>query len=302
MNYFELHLGDYAAATAHLSLIEDAIYSRLLRRYYLQEEALPADVKQVARLAGARSQEELEAVQAVLDEFFTLTDTGWHNKRADEEIARYQAKIEAARENGRRGGRPPKNQQVQEKEPKETQPFSLGSISETQPKALHTPDTSLQEEQQKQQHVQPLAARCRFADFWAAYPNKKGKQEAEKTWKRRKLDSRCDELIGHVRLMEAHDDGWRRGYVPMGSTYLNQARWEDVPQESARAGPQTAQPMTQLGKTAQALMALEAFGNGGLDQSGNCGGPQEAHVLGPGADSGSGGYPADRRRLAGGHH
>lgn len=302
MNYFEHHIGDYAAATAHLSLIEDAIYSRLLRRYYLQEDALPADVKQVARLAGARSQEELEAVQAVLEEFFTLTDTGWHNKRADEEIARYQAKIEAARENGRRGGRPAKNQQVQEKEPKETQPFSLGSVSETQPKALHTPDTNLQEEQQEQQHVQPLAARCRFADFWAAYPNKKGKQEAEKTWKRRKLDGRCDELIGHVRLMETHDDGWRRGYVPMGSTYLNQARWEDVPQESARAGPQTAQLGRQMPKQVQGLMALEDFGNGGLDQTRNCGGPQEAHVLGSGPDSGSGGYPADRRRLAGGHH
>ncbi|MCX2894857.1 hypothetical protein ORG27_14855, partial [Stenotrophomonas lactitubi] len=159
------------------------------------------------------------------------------------------------------------------------------------PPAL-TPTLDL-EEQQEQQHVQPMAARCRFAAFWAAYPNKKGKQEAEKTWKRRKLDGRCDELIGHVRLMEAHDDGWRRGYVPMGSTYLNQARWEDVPQESARAGPQTSQPVTQMGKTAQALMALEAFGNGGLDQSGNCGGPQKAHVLGPGADPGSGGDPAD---------
>lgn len=302
MNYFEHHIGDYAAATAHLSLVEDAIYSRLLRRYYLQEEALPVDVKQVARLAGARSQEEQEAVQAVLEEFFSLQADGWHNKRADEEITRYQAKIEAARENGRRGGRPPKNQSGQEKEPKETQPFSLGSVSETQPKALHTPDTNLQEEQQEQQHVQPLAARCRFAEFWAAYPNKKGKQEAEKTWKRRKLDGQCDELIGHVRLMEANDDAWRRGYVPMGSTYLNQARWEDVPRESARAGPQTGQPVAQLGKTAQALMALEVFGNGGLDQSGNCGGPQEAHVLGPGEDAGSGGYPADRRRLVGGHH
>lgn len=64
----------------------------------------------------------------------------------------------------------------------------------------------------------------------------------------------------------------------------------------------TARPQAPMGKTAQALMALEAFGNGGLDQSGNCGGPQEAHVLGPGADAGSGGYPADRRRLVGGHH
>src|SRR5690349_14349771 len=114
MNYFEHHIGDYAAATAHLSLVEDATYSRLLRRYYLQEEALPVDGKQVARLAGARSQEEQEAVQAVLEEFFSLQADGWHNKRADEEITRYQAKIEAARENGRRGGRPPKNQLLQE--------------------------------------------------------------------------------------------------------------------------------------------------------------------------------------------
>lgn len=288
MNYFEHHIGDYAAATAHLSLVEDAIYSRLLRRYYLQEEALPVDVKQVARLAGARSQEEQEAVQAVLEEFFSLQADGWHNKRADEEIMRYQAKIEAARENGRRGGRPPKNQLLQEKEPKETQPFSLGSVSETQPKALHTPDTNLQEEQQEQQHVQPLAARCRFAEFWAAYPNKKGKQEAEKTWRRRKLDDRCDELIAHVGLMGANDDGWLRGYVPMGSTYLNQARWEDVPREAARAGPAPAQS-TQPSKTLSAIQTLQGMkSHANLDPRRDSGRPQQAALPGPGPDAGLG--------------
>ena len=72
MNYFNLHIGDYVAATAHLSLLEDAIYGRLLRRYYMQESALPEEVAKVARLAGARSPEEVEAVQVVLEEFFTL--------------------------------------------------------------------------------------------------------------------------------------------------------------------------------------------------------------------------------------
>ncbi|MGX9958553.1 YdaU family protein [Xanthomonas euvesicatoria] len=297
MNYFEHHIGDYAAATAHLSLLEDAVYSRLLRRYYLQEEPLPVEVRLVARLVGARAAEEVEAVQVVLEEFFTLQEDGWHNKRADEEIARYQAKIDAARENGKRGGRPPKNQEVSAEKAKETQPFFLGSISETQMKAHQTPDTSNQAEKQEQQHVQPLAARSRFAEFWAVYPNKKSRQEAEKAWKRRKLDPICDDLIAHVQLMQAGDDGWARGFIPMGSTYINQARWEDIPQQAARAGPSHGHQQ-QLGKTAQALMALEDFGNGGLDQAGNRRGAEAPDVLGPGAHAGSGGYPADRRRLA----
>jgi len=164
-----------------------------------------------------------------------------------------------------------------------------------------TPTLDLTAEKQEQKHVQPLAAPCRFDEFWSAYPNKKGKQEAEKTWKRRKLDALCDQLIAHVALMTREDSDWARGYVPMGSTYLNQARWEDVPKLPARAGPHSGQPQ-QMGKTAQALMALEEFGNGGLDQAGNFGGPEAAHVLGPGADPGGGGYSADRRRLVGGRH
>lgn len=88
----------------------------------------------------------------------------------------------------------------------------------------------------QQQHVQPAAAPTRFPDFWAAYPNKKGKQEAEKAWRKRKLDDRCGELIAHVRLMVATDDSWQRGFIPMGSTYLNQARWEDVPSGPADHG------------------------------------------------------------------
>ncbi len=90
MNYYEHHIGDYAEATAHLSFIEDAAYSRLIRKYYASEKPLPADHKAVQRLVGARSKEEREAVSTVLEEFFTLQDDGWHNRRCDEEIAHYK--------------------------------------------------------------------------------------------------------------------------------------------------------------------------------------------------------------------
>lgn len=92
MNYYEHHIGDYAEATAHLSFVEDAAYSRLIRKYYAQEKCLPPELKAVQRLIGARTKEEKEAVQTVLEEFFVLESDGWHQARCDEEIARYQDK------------------------------------------------------------------------------------------------------------------------------------------------------------------------------------------------------------------
>lgn len=96
MHYYEHHIGDYAAATAHLSLVEDAIYSRMLRRYYLTEAPLPVSVETVARLIGARDDEAI--VKTVLLEFFTLADDGWHQKRCDEDIEHFRVKAQKARE------------------------------------------------------------------------------------------------------------------------------------------------------------------------------------------------------------
>lgn len=92
MRHFAHNIGDYAAATAHLSFIEDAAYHRCLRRYYQDERALPGDVNQVQRLVGARTKEERQAVANVLAEFFHLEEDGYHQSRADREIAVYHSK------------------------------------------------------------------------------------------------------------------------------------------------------------------------------------------------------------------
>lgn len=90
MNYFEDHIGDYAAATAHLSWDEDMAYTRLIRAYYHTEKPIPAD--QTYRLARATTPAQRRAVDAVLSEFFTKQDDGWHQKRCDAEIARFHDK------------------------------------------------------------------------------------------------------------------------------------------------------------------------------------------------------------------
>jgi uncharacterized protein YdaU (DUF1376 family) len=95
LNFYKHHLGDYDGATVHLSWDEDMAYTRLLRAYYRREKPIPDGEKY--RLARAVSRAHRAAVDIVLAEFFDLRDDGWHNKRADEEIAAYQAQADTNR-------------------------------------------------------------------------------------------------------------------------------------------------------------------------------------------------------------
>ncbi len=108
MNYYPHHIGDYITATAHLTMLEDGAYRRLLDLYYSTEKQLPRDRKALYRLARARTKEEQEAVDVVVEEFFFETDDGWFHSRCDEEIEKARVLAERARTNGKKGGRPPK--------------------------------------------------------------------------------------------------------------------------------------------------------------------------------------------------
>ena len=110
MNFYKHHIGDYAAATSHLTWDEDMAYTRLLRVYYQHEKPIPSDLTQACRLARATTPAQKRAVKSVLEEFFALADDGWHQKRCDEEISAMQSRAEKNREIGKRGGRPKKTE------------------------------------------------------------------------------------------------------------------------------------------------------------------------------------------------
>jgi uncharacterized protein YdaU (DUF1376 family) len=128
MHHYPHHIGDYRTHTAHLTMVEDGAYRRLLDIYYMNEFALPPDIATVQRLVAARSKEERAAVATILHEFFLLETDGWHQRRADEEIAAYQARADNARKNGKGGGRP-KTRDKPKHKPTHNQP---GYFSETQ--------------------------------------------------------------------------------------------------------------------------------------------------------------------------
>lgn len=88
--------GDFGAKTRHLTLIERGAYTALLDQYYEQEAPLPPEMESLYRIAGARGADEEKAVRRIASEFFPINGDGCrHNKRADEEIRKWQAKSQS---------------------------------------------------------------------------------------------------------------------------------------------------------------------------------------------------------------
>jgi len=140
VNYYSFHIADFALHTNHLSLEEEAVYRKLLDYYYDTEAPIPTETQPVIRRLRLGSYEN--TVKSILVEFFILEDDGWHNLRADEEIISYYKKAETARSNGKKGGRPKKNKNLQKQKPKETQPVILANPDITQQKANQEPRTN----------------------------------------------------------------------------------------------------------------------------------------------------------------
>ena len=140
MNYFPFHIGDYRAATAHLSNEEDLAYRRLLDMYYDSEQPIPLETQWVAR----RLRLDTQHIEIVLSDFFTKQEDGWHHARCDAEIAEYVRNAEKNRANGKKGGRPKATPALTEN-PVGSQMVSAGMPVATQVEGNQEPRTSNQE-------------------------------------------------------------------------------------------------------------------------------------------------------------
>lgn len=273
MNYYEHHIGDYDAATAHLSMLEDAAYSRLMRLYYRKECPIPADIATACRLIRASSKDERKAVETVLREFFVLGDDGWHQVRCDADIARYladepdrEAKKENAKERQQRARERRKalfellrsHGQVPAFDTAMSELQSLASRVTDDDKSRHvthpvTRDATISQSPYPVLNTTPPTPsrgpgratavhgfQPGFDDFWAKYPRKDRKQDAAKAFARAKVDDALLPMllaaVERQRLTpQWTQDGGR--FVPHAATWLNGKRWEDGASDAASGDP-----------------------------------------------------------------
>jgi uncharacterized protein YdaU (DUF1376 family) len=195
MYFFKFHIGDYRQATMHLTNEEDLAYRRLLEMYYDSERPIPTDIPWVSR----RLRLDIHSVESVLNDFFTLTENGWINHRADQEIADYYAWIDKQKSNGSKGGRP-----------KKTHGLPNANPVPTQKKPNQKPETIIQKEEippkspkgESEGDPSPEYPEA-FETTWAAYPKRDGgnpKRAAFKSWKARISagDATADEMHAGV--------------------------------------------------------------------------------------------------------
>lgn len=103
--YLPLFVDDYEADTAHLSLVEDGIYSRLLRLCWRSPKCqMPNDHEWIARKIRATSKAEREAMANVLAEFFVARRGAIFSKRLSAEFERVSASVQKRKKAGKSGG------------------------------------------------------------------------------------------------------------------------------------------------------------------------------------------------------
>lgn len=167
MHYYKFEIATWHLHTSHLSLIEEAVYFRLINFYYDTETPIPTETQSVIR--RLRLTEYADIVASVLAEFFVLHDDGWHQKHCDQKIIEYHGKAKTNKTNGLKGGRP--------KNPQETQSVNYENPDETLIKNKELRITN--KELQINNHKNILIG---FDKFWSIYDKKVSRAKAEKEW------------------------------------------------------------------------------------------------------------------------
>lgn len=240
MRFYPYHIGDFNNATRYASRLERSVYRDLLDMYYEQESAIDGtDLDKLQRRLNVRSTDEQTALDFVLTEYFENQDGFYFNNRCEQEIKKYQDKLENAIKAGKasaeaRRKKSTKKQRkgvdsngVQGNSTDVQRTFNDGSTN-VQPTKNQEPVTSNQE---------PVTNSIAFDDFWNAYDYKKGGVTKPKA----KWDSLSDtdkELImAHIPDYVVSTPVKKFRKHPM--TYLNNEGWLDEidqPQQAITIG------------------------------------------------------------------
>ena len=213
MHYYKFEIATWHLHTSHLSLIEEAVYFRLINFYYDTELPIPKETHLVIR--RLRLTEYSEIVAQILHEFFELQDDGWHQKHCNDKIFEYHNKATINKTNGSKGGRPKKKQ--------ETHPVISGNPDETliKNKELETINKELLIKNKNSKDIDLL-----FEDFWVLYDKKVSRAKAEKEWQKISLDGGLQTIIMNavVKYVKATPD---KKYRKDAERWLKYKCWND---------------------------------------------------------------------------
>jgi uncharacterized protein YdaU (DUF1376 family) len=232
VKWYKFAAAEYQIKTIHLSDAEDLAYRRLLDMAYLSEKPIPLDTNLVSR----RIRLDQDIVEQVLAEFFERTESGFRNRRVEEEVQAYQAIIErnlkgtkaAAEKAAERAAQGMKRKSPRTKnEPTSNHSHDLDGSHEGILEGSSEGTANHEGFQNKNKNISPLPPSGGFDRFWSTWPTsprKVGKAACFKIWVKNGMDENTDRIVSHVSRLKGTTQ-WLTGFEPAPQTYLNQKRW-----------------------------------------------------------------------------
>jgi uncharacterized protein YdaU (DUF1376 family) len=235
MNFYSIDINNWIADTAgKLSMVEEGAYIRMTNQYFRLEEPLPLELSKLFRMVQAHTDQERDAVKAILAEFFIQTDDGFISDEMDEKKENIYVKSEKARKSAEARWA----KKVERKSTKNANASKLNAnASENDANELFLDAKEKEKEKEITTFVaKPKPARKKtvvtsehFQKWWDAYPQsdrKVAKGKCLEFWKKKRYDGEADQIMAYL---EAKMDDYTKEnlrWCPETTKFLKDRKWD----------------------------------------------------------------------------
>lgn len=223
MHYYKRNIGDYHKKAGRLSILEHGAYTLLMDACY-DRERFPTKDEAIDWL-WARGEDEIKAIEFVLEKFFELQDDGTYvQNRIKEELSAYHAMAETNQRIARE--REAKRREARNKKK------SGGVNNDDKARSVHEACETVNETPPNQEllttnhqlltiNQEPVIA---FDEFWEAYDKKVDRTKCLAKWEELS-EQQHQEIMSNVHAYVAANNVKQYRKNPL--TYLNGECWLD---------------------------------------------------------------------------
>lgn len=180
------------------------------------------------------------------EDFAVETAFSFIKRTLERDMEAYEKKCIARSENGKKGGRPKKEESDKKlnKANESKEKLNKAKKAETEKETEKETETETETETYNLLSISSSPAVTEgkplnvysddFLKFWSEYPRKVGKGAAYKIFNKLKLTKKEKDDIMSALIWQKKSEQWLRDngqYIPHPATYLVQKRWEDEPSE-----------------------------------------------------------------------
>jgi uncharacterized protein YdaU (DUF1376 family) len=242
--YYKRYTKDFLEGTVGMTGEVKGAYSVLLDLIYIQSGKLPDDPHYISGNLGYSVRKWNAIKKDLINRGKIEVKNGIiSNKRADKEqiiLSKYQD-----------------NQSENRSRPNKNKDLTISTVDTVYNTETETDISNKLDIKKDTKKV------SRFEEFWQAFDDKRGKANALKVWKSKKLDDVAEDVISGAKIYVSQIRGEEPKYWKQAQGWLNGERWHDEPQiqttnviglnANSKQAPSTGMMFLEMAKRAEEM-------------------------------------------------